>query len=234
MLNMLSVIIPTLNAEETLPRTLAALIPAAVHGVVNEVIIVDGGSTDKTAEIAEATGAKFIKAERGRGPQLQAGAKRAKGEWLLFLHADTVLETGWDAEIEKFLKHVADGRFKSSEVAAAFRFKLDDFSGSARFLERIVALRCALFKLPYGDQGLLVNKTLYTRLGGFKPLPLMEDVDLVRRIGRRRLFMLSSAAVTSPERYLHRGYMARIARNALCLSLYYVGVPTSLIARIYA
>lgn len=234
MTNMLSVIIPTLNAEQTLPRTLAALIPAAVHGVVNEVIIVDGGSTDATAEIAEATGAKFIKATRGRGPQLQAGAKLAKGNWLLFLHADTALEHGWDAEVEKLLKHVADGRFKSSEVAAAFRFRLDDFSGSARFLERIVALRCALFKLPYGDQGLLVNKALYERLGGFKPLPLMEDVDLVRRIGRRRLVMLRSAAVTSPERYLEGGYLARIARNALCLSLYYVGVPATFIARIYA
>jgi rSAM/selenodomain-associated transferase 2 len=234
MTNMLSVIIPTLNAEQTLPRTLAALIPAAVHGIVNEVIIVDGGSTDATLAIAEATGAKFIKARRGRGLQLQAGAKHARGNWLLFLHADTMLEAGWDAEVEKLLEHVADGRFKSSDVAAAFRFKLDDFSGGARLLERLVGLRCALFKLPYGDQGLFVNKAFYDRLGGFKPLPLMEDVDLVRRIGRRRLFMLNAAAVTDPERYLASGYMARIARNALCLALYYLRVPTSLIARLYA
>lgn len=231
---MLSVIIPTLNAEASLPRVLAALIPAAVHGLVREVIIVDGGSSDATADIVEAAGAKFIKAPRGRGSQLQAGAKAAKGTWLLFLHADTMLEQGWDIEVEKFLEHVAAGRFRTSEVAAAFRFTLDDFSGGARFLERAVALRCALFKLPYGDQGLLINRRLYDRLGGFRPLPLMEDVDLVRRIGRRRLVMLRARAVTSPDRYLQRGYIGRMARNALCITLYYLRVPPRFIARIYA
>lgn len=231
---MLSVIIPTLNAEATLPRVLAALIPAAVQGLVGDVIIVDGGSTDATAEIVEATGAKFITAPRGRGQQLQAGATVAKGNWLLFLHADTVLEPGWDAEVEKLFENIEAGRFRSPEIAAAFRFALDDFSNSARFLERVVALRCALFKLPYGDQGLLVNRRFYDRIGGFRPMPLMEDVDLVRRIGRRHLVMLRSRAVTSPARYLQRGYLARMARNALCLTLYYLHVPSRVIARIYA
>ncbi|MDO8289955.1 MAG: TIGR04283 family arsenosugar biosynthesis glycosyltransferase [Parvibaculum sp.] len=231
---MLSVIIPTLNAEETLPRALSALIPAAVHGLVREVIIVDGGSDDATSDIVEAAGAKFIKAPRGRGTQMQAGAKAAKGTWLLFLHADTVLEHGWDAEVEKFLEHVAAGRFGNAEVAAAFRFTLDDFSGTARFLERMVAFRCAVFKLPYGDQGLLINRRLYDKLGGFRALPLMEDVDLVRRVGRRRLVLLRSQAVTSPERYLKQGYLTRMARNALCLTLYYLHVPPRFIARIYA
>lgn len=231
---MLSVIIPTLNAEATLPHVLSALIPAAVHGLVREVIIVDGGSTDATADIVEAAGAKFITAPRGRGSQLHAGAKAAKCNWLLFLHADTVLEQGWDVEVEKFFEHVDAGRFRSAEIAAAFRFTLDDFSGAARFLERVVALRCALFKLPYGDQGLMINKRLYDQLGGFRPLPLMEDVDLVRRIGRRRLVMLRARAVTSPTRYVQRGYLGRIARNALCLTLYYLHVPPRYIARIYA
>jgi len=231
---MLSVIIPTLNAEVTLPRVLSALIPAAVHGLVREVIIVDGGSDDATANIAEATGAKFMHAARGRGSQMQAGAKAAKGSWLFFLHADTILEHGWDGEVEKFFEHVSAGRFGSPEVAAAFRFTLDDFSGTARFLERIVALRCALFRLPYGDQGLLVNRRLYDRLGGFRSLPLMEDVDLVRRIGRRRLVMLRSQAVTSPERYVKSGYLARMLRNAFCLTLYYCHVPPRYIARLYA
>lgn len=232
---MLSVIIPTLNAEGSLPHVLAALIPAAVHGLVREVIVVDGGSTDATADIVEATGAKLIRAPRGRGSQLAAGAKAAKnGGWLMFLHADTVLEQGWDAEVEKLFEHVAAGRFRSPEIAAAFRFRLDDFSGAARFLERVVALRCAILKLPYGDQGLIVNKRLYDRIGGFRALPLMEDVDLVRRIGRRRLVLLRARAVTSSERYLKDGFVARMARNALCIMLYYLHVPPRVIARIYA
>jgi rSAM/selenodomain-associated transferase 2 len=231
---MLSVIIPTLNAEETLPRTLATLIPAVVHGVVREVIIADGGSTDGTAEIAEACGAKLIRAPRGRGSQLAAGASVAKGNWLLFLHADTELEPGWDAEVDKLFERIASGRIRSPEIAAAFRFALDDFSGAARFLERIVALRCFLLRLPYGDQGLIVNRRLYERVGGFQTLPLMEDVDLIRRIGRRHLMFLRARAVTSPERYLRDGFAARIARNALCITLYYLGVPPRVIARIYS
>jgi rSAM/selenodomain-associated transferase 2 len=230
---MLSVVIPTLNAESTLPRVLAALIPAAVHGLIRDVIIADGGSTDATAEIVEAAGAKLVHAQRGRGSQLGAGAKVAKGTWLLFLHADTVLEQGWDDEVEKLLEQVAAGRFRSPEIAAVFRFTLDDFSGWARFLERLVVLRCLILRLPYGDQGLLVNRRLYDRVGGFRPMPLMEDVDLVRRLGGRRLVFLRSRAVTSPERYLKDGFAARMAKNALCIALYYLHVPPRLIARIY-
>jgi rSAM/selenodomain-associated transferase 2 len=231
---MVSVVIPTLNAEATLPRVLAALVPAAVGGIVREVVVADGGSTDDTFEIVEASGAKFVRAPRGRGPQLAAGAEAAKGNWLLFLHADTVLEPGWEDEVAKFFEQIASGRIRNPEVAAAFRFALDDFSGSARFVEGAVALRCALMKLPYGDQGLLVSRRLYERVGGFRPLPLMEDVDLVRRIGRRRLVMLRSRAVTSPARYLKDGFARRVARNALCIALYYLRVPPRVIARIYS
>ena len=231
---MVSVVIPTLNSEATLPRVLAALVPAAVSGVVREVVVVDGGSTDATFEIVDASGGKFLCAPRGRGPQLAAGASAARGNWLLFLHSDTVLEPGWEEELAKFFDQIASGRIRQPDVAAAFRFALDDFSGAARFVESAVALRCALLKLPYGDQGLLVSRRLYERVGGYRPLPLMEDVDLVRRIGRRRLVMLRSRAVTSPERYLNEGFVRRIARNALCITLYYLRVPPRLIARIYS
>jgi len=230
---MLSVVIPTLNAEKTLTRTLSPLVTAAVRGLVQEVIVADGGSADETLEIVEAAGAKLVTAARGRGTQLAAGAAAARGNWLLFLHADTVLDASWIAEVEKLFEQVEEGRFRDHEIAAAFRFALDDFSGWARFLEWMVALRCVLLKLPYGDQGLLINRRLYERIGGFRDLPLMEDVDLVRRIGRRRLVMLRSLAVTSPARYLKEGFIARSFRNLGCLALYYLRVPPRVIARIY-
>jgi glycosyltransferase involved in cell wall biosynthesis len=163
---MLSVVIPTLNAEEGLPQSLNALIQATVRGLVREVVISDGGSTDHTVEICDAAGATLVTAEKGRGTQLQAGAARAKSDWLLFLHADTVLQAGWEDEVEKFLEQVSQGRFRGQEVAAAFRFALDDFGPAARWLEWVVSLRCAVFRLPYGDQGLLIHKNFYKKLGG--------------------------------------------------------------------
>jgi len=230
---MLSIIIPTLNAEKSLASCLSALVPATVRGLVREVVIVDGGSSDKTAEIADQAGATLITSPKGRGTQLRNGADAAKQNWLLFLHADTVLSAGWEEEVEKFLQQVESGRFANNQVAAAFRFALDDFGAGARWLESMVALRCALFRLPYGDQGLLIHKNFYARLGGYPDVLLMEDVGLVRRIGWRRLVMLRSTALTSPERYRRDGYLMRSLSNLGLLSLYFLRVPPRLIARMY-
>jgi rSAM/selenodomain-associated transferase 2 len=228
---MISVVIPTLNAEKTLARTLTALVPAVVDNVVQEAIIVDGGSTDDTTLIADAAGTKVIVAKRGRGNQLQAGADAARGDWLLFLHADTVLDPGWMEEAESFMERVATGR--RPPAAAAFRFSLDDDGLMPRLLEWLVGLRCLLFALPYGDQGLLISRRLYNELGGFRPIPLMEDVDLVRRLGRRQLAILKSRAVTSGARYREDGYLARCSRNFACMLFYFLRVPTRMIARFY-
>jgi rSAM/selenodomain-associated transferase 2 len=228
---MISVVIPTLNAESTLGPTLAALVPAVVDGIVQEAIIVDGGSTDATAAIAEAAGTRLIQAPRGRGSQLKAGAAAARGDWLLFLHADTVLEPGWAEEAENFMQQVASGRRK--QAAASFRFTLDEDGLKPRLMERLVGLRCLLFALPYGDQGLLISRKLYGELGGFRPMPLMEDVDFVRRLKRRERVMLRSRAVTSGARYRNEGYVARSLRNLCCLSLYYLRVPTRVLTRLY-
>lgn len=233
---MISVIIPTLNSERTLPRTLACLIPPTVRGTVREVIIVDGGSVDGTASIAETTGAKFVTAPRGRGYQMRVGGQAAKSEWLLFLHSDTVLTPEWSDEVEAFIERVErtyDGTRESREVAGVFKFSLDDFRPSARRLEWWVTLRCKLAGLPYGDQGLLISKEFYDRIGGFSEMPLMEDVDIVRRIGRKRLLFFRSEAVTSADRYRQDGYVLRPMRNLACLTLYYLGVPTSVISRLY-
>ncbi len=228
---MISVVIPTLNAQSGLTATLAALVPATVQGLIREVIIADGGSGDATAEIADVAGANFIRGETGRGAQLAAGADEACSNWLLFLHGDTVLQPGWEAEASIFMERVDSGARPVG--AAAFSFALDDFGARPRMLEAIVALRCALLRLPYGDQGLLIPKRLYNSIGGYRPLPLMEDVDLVRRLGRKRLVMMRSKAVTSAERYKSDGYIARVARNAACLSLYFLRVPPATIVRLY-
>jgi rSAM/selenodomain-associated transferase 2 len=228
---MISVIIPTLNAERTLVHSLAALVPAVVEGIVQEAIVVDGGSTDDTNAIAEAAGTHLVEAPVGRGSQLEAGASHARGDWLLFLHADTVLEPGWAEEAQSFMERVEQGR--RAQAAAFFRFALDDDGLMPRFVEWLVGLRCHLLALPYGDQGLLISRNLYNRLGGFRPLPLMEDVDLVRRLKRNEIVMLKSRAVTSCERYRREGYLARSLRNLGCVLLYYLRVPPRVLARLY-
>ncbi len=223
---MLSIIIPTLEAEATLPRTLAAL---NAPGVDAETVIADGGSADGTREIAERSGARVIGAPRGRGTQLAAGAGAASGDWLLFLHADTVLAPGWAGAVNAFISG-AD----NINRAGYFTFILDDASRPARRLETIVAWRCRRLGLPYGDQGLLIRRAFYDSLGGYRPLALMEDVDLVRRIGRRRLAPLGVAALTSARRYHEQGYVLRPLRNLLCLGLFFAGLPQRLIEKLYS
>jgi len=221
----LSVIIPTLNAAETIDQTLAALFLSALVG---EVIVADGGSTDMTVCVARKAGARVILAPRGRGPQLAAGASAALNNWLLFMHADCRLEPAWEVAVSVFLAAPA-----AATRAGYFDLALDDAAPAARRLERAVAWRCRRLALPYGDQGLLIARSLYEAVGGFAPLPLMEDVDLVRRLGRRRLVPIGARCFASAQRYRRDGYLRRPLRNLLCLGLYFAGVPPSRIVRLY-
>jgi rSAM/selenodomain-associated transferase 2 len=221
----ISIVIPTLNAAMTLPDTLAMLCSSAMVG---EVIIADGGSSDQTATRAVTAGARVVVGPQGRGSQLAAGAAAASGNWLLFLHADCRLEPGWEKALDAFL------RAPAAECRAGyFDLALDDPALAARRLERIVAWRCRVLALPYGDQGLLIARCLYDEVGGFAPLPLMEDVEIVRRLGPRRLARIGARCIASSQRYRNDGYLRRPLRNLLCLSLYFAGVPAARIVRLY-
>jgi len=227
----LQAVIPTLNAAATLPAAVAAL-RAGGDGLAVDILVCDGGSTDGTDRVAEELAARVVRSEKGRGRQLRAGAEAAlsdrEPDLLLFLHADSVPQPGWVAAVSGF----AD-RADRDEKAGYFRFSLDDESPAARRLEKMVAWRCRVFGLPYGDQGLLMTPALYRRIGGFRDLPLMEDVDIVRRIGRGNMLGLPGILVTSAARYRRSGYLRRSLRNVICLSLYFLGMPPQVLARFY-
>jgi len=218
---MISVVIPTLNAERQLPRCFDSLITAAVRGVVREVIVADGGSADGTLVIADAAGAHIVRAGRSRGAQMAAGAEAARGDWLLFLQPQTALEPGWEVEVESFLHQAMPER----PQAAVFRFALEDFGAPARRAEARAALRSSLLALPYGDQGLLLPRRLYKKVGGYRDLARLEDADIVRRIGRRRLVLLRSRALNSAR--MRQGWLKPLAVSLLHL----LRVPSSVMAK---
>lgn len=224
----LSVVIPTLNAAAALPQCLAALRAARAHGFVDQLVVVDGGSTDWTREIARDAAAIVIDSPPGRGRQLAAGAKAAAGDWLLFLHADTRLEAGWERALLTYLTQP-----DAAEYAAVFRLAYDEVSPGAERVARLANWRTRRLGLPYGDQGLLIARALYDDVGGFPDLPLMEDVALARRLGRRRLRMLPATAVTSAARYRRQGWWRRPARNLSVLLLWFLGLPPGLLRRLY-
>ena len=220
----IDVVIPTLNAARSLAPTLDSF--GGDHGLRLAVTVCDGGSRDDTTAIARHAGATVLVTEPGRGRQLGEGAKAGSAPWLLFLHADTTLSTGWAAAVRQFMAMPAP-------KAGYFRLRFASADPRARRLERLVAWRCRTFGLPYGDQGLLIERGFYRRMGGFRALPLMEDVDLVRRIGRRNLSALDAEAVTSAERYQRDGWLLRPMRNLGCLALYFAGLSPTVIRRLY-
>lgn len=225
---MLSIVIPTLNEAARLPATLAALSAKDGGGEAPDIVVSDGGSQDATAALAREAGARVVTGAQGRGAQLAAGADAARGDWLFFLHADTRPGPGWRAIAAAFMADPANRR-----RAGYGRFRLDDPHPRARRLEKRVAWRCRRLGLPWGDQGLLIARDFYRTLGGYRPIPLFEDVDLVRRIGRNRLVPLDIDAVTGADRFLQAGYRRRSARNLALLSLYLMGGPPAWLARLY-
>ncbi len=197
---MISVIIPTKNSETELVHALSALVPAAAEGIVREVIVIDGGSVDNTDKVADAAGCVWATRSGALRSECQTyGASLARrGDWLLFLRPETLLESGWHHEAQAFIERAARARH-GTRTAASFRLRYEAFGLSARVSETIAALRSQLLGMPYGNQGLLISRQFYQNLEGHRPLPEMEDLDIAKRIGRGRMVFLRAAAVSSGD-----------------------------------
>ena len=219
---LISVIIPTLNEESCLKKTLEAV------GRDVEVIVVDGGSCDSTVEIAKGFTDKIIMSEKGRGLQMDRGAEEAGGDIFLFLHADTILPEGWKDYLEGALKD--DDKI----IGGGFRLKIDSKGFSFRMIEAVANMRAKYLGLIYGDQAIFVKKDAFLSAGGFKGFPLMEDVDLIRRLRKAgRVMPLEAEVSTSPRQWKKRGVLKTTLRNLFFLSLYYAGVSPERLQRLY-
>ena len=219
----LSIVIPTLNAEHTLAGAVATLIEGVQSGLVRELVVSDGGSTDATVTIAEDLGALLVNGAAGRGGQLGRGASAASGDWLLFLHADTHLAPGWPAAVAEHMK--------TSDVAGYFRLRFRA-KGLAPAVVAAWANTRSRLGLPYGDQGLLVSRQLYEIVGGFRDIPLMEDVAIARAL-RGKLTMLPAVAATGAARYRKGGWVRRGAQNIWLLARFLSGADPERLARAY-
>ena len=220
----ISIIIPALNEAEAIRETLDAV---ARVGDEVEVIVVDGGSADGTAEVARAHGARVVTSAKGRGAQIHAGALAARGDVLWFLHADTLAPADPASCIALAL---ADPR----AIGGNFRIRFDGDSGAARFLTWLYP-RLRLLGLAYGDSGIFVRRAAYERVGGFKPYPIFEDLDLLRALWRQgRFVQAESCVVTSSRRFEGRSFALTFARWSLLQCLYWLGVSPHTLARLYA
>ncbi len=220
---MLSIIIPTLNEAGHLTSTLAR-IPES-PGM--EVIIADGSSHDTTLEVAASSGARTISSPRGRARQMNVGAREAKGKFLLFLHADTLLPDGFADYISSILS-------RRGVSAGAFQLKFHPPLPGLRFIERLANWRARALQWPYGDQGIFLRADRFRALGGFAEIPLMEDVDLIRRLRHQGGIAIAPVSiVTSSRRWKNHGVWRTSLKNQLILTGYLAGISTDRLARWY-
>ena len=221
----LSVIIPTLNAAHLLPETAEHLLSGATDGLIRELIVSDGGSSDNIADIAKELGAVLVEGPSGRGGQIARGLDAATAPWLLVLHADTHLSETWtQAARGHMIAH--------TDRAGYFRLRFRAKGVAPRVVEAGATLRSQLLDLPYGDQGLLISRALLTEIGGYPGIPLMEDVAVARML-RGRLRALEATAMTSAEKYQRDGWFRRATSNIGTLVRFRLGTDPETLAKRY-
>jgi rSAM/selenodomain-associated transferase 2 len=222
---MISIVVPVLNEEKTLSIFLESLL--SQQGVDFEIILVDGGSSDRTLSIcAEFPEVKAISSPKGRANQMNRGALEAKGEILLFLHADTLLPIHGLKAIEKAMDN-------PKLIGGSFFMKFDAESLPFRFYSAFTKINSAYF--TYGDQALFVRKAVFEEVGTFKPLPILEDFEIQKRLRRKGKFIkLPLAVTTSARRFLHHGVFRQQLMNILLLMAFELGFPPAKIKKFYS
>jgi hypothetical protein len=221
-----SVIIPVLNEAESIQSVLQFLQSVPVENPI-EIIVVDGGSQDRTVELAMATGVKVLQSQGGRAIQMNVGAQIATGEILLFLHADTRLPGG-------FIPLVQTTLAQPGTIAGAFELTIAGQDWGLRWIEWTVKWRSRLLQLPYGDQAIFLKPETFTQLGGFAELPIMEDFELVRRLQPYgRIAIAPASVMTSGRRWKTLGIVRTTVINQIVILAYFMGVSPTRIARWY-
>ena len=222
-----SVIIPVLNE--------ASVINHAVEHVHHigalfdfEIIVVDGDAEGKTTIAIKNTEVQTITSLKGRGSQMNAGAAIAQGNILIFLHADTKLPGDAFTDISAAL-------YQNNYDAGAFNLGIESDRFLYRIIEKMVSIRSGITKIPYGDQAIFVKKEVFTELGGFQEIPLMEDVEFMRRMKKSgySICILPKQVKTSPRRWEEEGVFSCTIRNWLLISLYLAGVRPEKLVRLY-
>jgi len=216
----ISIIIPTLNEATVIEETINRL----PQSDAVEIVVVDGGSSDGTAERARELGARVLSTAPSKAGQMNAGAAKARGEVLLFLHGDTCLP-------EQFENKVLTALTRKGVSAGAFTLGIDSEDWGLRFIERVANWRSRLFKMPYGDQALFVSRQLFSEIGGFADYPIMEDFELVRRLKKKgKIAILPDSVKTSPRRWQNFGVFKTWLLNQIIVGAYFIGIPPQRLA----
>jgi rSAM/selenodomain-associated transferase 2/rSAM/selenodomain-associated transferase 1 len=219
----LSIIVPAWNEAEYLSQTLEFL----GQDEHSEVIVVDGGSTDNTLQIADQSGAKVISSAPNRGRQMNLGAQEASGDILLFVHADTLLP-------ENYARYVRQALSSPDAAGGAFAWKISPPAPFLRITEKTANWRTKFFRLPYGDQGIFVRSSLFHELGGYADIPIMEDYEFVRRLRKvGKLVIIPNPVITSSRRYKELGPFQTTLLNKLMILGYSLKISPEKLARVY-
>lgn len=220
----ISIILPVLNEAKNLEKTIARAQAASAA----EIIVVDGGSTDATVEIARSLGVKAILSPHlGRGGQMNAGAAIATGDILLFLHGDTLLPLGYADRVRAALA-------QPQAIAGAFELAIEGNSPSLRWVEKTVNWRSRFFQFPYGDQGIFLKASIFQELGGFPQQPIMEDFEFIRQLKRRgKIALVPTPVLTSSRRWRKLGVVKTTAINQLTIAGYFLGISPATLGRWY-